>query len=153
MKKIIAVIISVLLCAMLSSCQLVKRNPSGGSSDSGVFTVYIGDDGATVYSVDIKDVEVTEGALSVLNYLKDNNDLNLEYTVGAYGAFITELGSLKPEGSSYIAVYTTCETDYSLPPYDTTKSVNGVTFTYSGVGVSEMTVSGGISVLFVVETY
>lgn len=152
MKKIIAVIISVLLCAMLCSCQVVKRN-SSGSSDSGVFTVYIGDDGATVYSVDIKDVEVTEGALSVLNYLKENNDLTFEYYVGAYGAFITELGSLKPEGSSYIAVYTTCETDYSIPPYDTTKTVAGVTFTYSGVGVSEMTVSGGVSVLFVVETY
>ena len=125
-----------------------------GENADAYFYVYVGETDLTAYAVDITNVEVTEGALSVLYYLRDTEGLNFDYTLGDWGAFINSVGDLKPTGNEYISLYTTYDEDKNLPgPYTNELTIDGRKFVTSGWGASSMHVVGGQSMLLTIETY
>ena len=84
---------------------------------------------------------------------KEENPLHLVKESGMYGAFITEIGSIKQDASAgaYVMVYTSVATDsYEGAP---TLEYNGQTLYQSGVGVSDMTVNADTVILFCIEVY
>ena len=153
MKKITAILFVLILCLSLGACKFIKTDASDATEDN-CYYVYIGMETPVKYTVDLTKVEVTEGAFSVLSYLKETEGITFTYQVGAYGAYITAVGDLTAEGSSYIALYTTYDEDKDLPgPYTTEKVVDGKTFVTAGVGASSMHVVGGQSIYLTLETY
>lgn len=106
-------------------------------------TLVIGTETPVTYSVDLGKVEITDGLMSVLEYLKTTE--NLEYTSDdtGYGAFLTKVGALEQKDNSYIYLYTSVEKDMDVSQYATSVDFEGKTLTSSGVGASEMTVEDG----------
>ena len=148
MKKLLSAILLIVLLFSLAACK-----PKTAADGQGEVKIYVGDENAVVYTVELKDLTIDEGAMSVLKYLSEEKDVALAYADSGFGAYLTEFATLKPVGNQYIAVYTTCEKAYSTPPYESKKTVDGVTFTFSGVGLSSMTVEDGVCILLVVESY
>ena len=170
MKKIIALLLIVAVCVCFASCKYVKKAEGDtttytvtwaeasadvtAQSENGFYFVYIGKTDVTAYAVNLDDVTVTDGAFSVLEYLKEQAGLNFNYTNGDWGAFITSVGDLTPEGNEYISIYTTYEEDFNVPgPYTNEVKFDNKTFVTSGVGASSMHVVGGESVYLTIETY
>ena len=156
-NKIIALILVLAISLVfLASCA------GGNVASSGTATVVIetgaeGDEKYQTYSVDLSKLQNrNEGALSLLEYIASLEGSTLYYNVqwgGGYGAYITAIGSLSPNPmSEYIAVYTSEEKDFAVPdaymPTVSTVAYGEMTLTYSGVGISTMTINDGTVVLF-----
>ena len=146
MKKLLSVLLLIVVCFSLTACRFRTH-----TSTSGNVKIYVEGDTVKVYTVSLDDVTVDDGAMSILKYLNENEGVTLDYTVGTYGAFLNQFDTLTPEGNQWIAVYTTYEADYFIPPYDTKKTVEGTTFTLSGVGLSSMTIADGVCILLTIE--
>ena len=133
MKKIVSFLLVLTFMLALSAC--------GNTQDvNGSCRVVIMGETATEYSVDLSKVEVSEGVFSLLKYLKDNENLTLEFNSGAYGAELTKLGALSPNGNEYIWVWTSVSKDFDVSSWAQTTTYDGVSLTTSGLGVSSMTV-------------
>ena len=98
----------------------------------------------------------------MLEYISSQEGSTLYYSAtwgGGYGAYINTIASLYPDSSSgeYIAIYTTEECDFSVPteyfPTVSTVTYKEKTLTFSGVGMSSMTVNDGSVILFRIEKY
>lgn len=126
----LVLVIAIALCA-LASC--------GENSKNGIVTVVIGTETPTEYKVNMDKVEGTDGLLSVLAYLKIEK--NLTYVEA--GGYLTEVGDLKQEGSTYIFLYTSVEEDFDVSSYATTMEYKGQTLTSSGVGAKDMHMTDG----------
>ena len=85
--------------------------------------------------------------MAVLEYLKNNNNLTYTSQESAYGAYLTQVNSLKEENGNYIYLYTDVEKDFDVSEYATTVDYDGKTLTNSGVGVSQMSVKEGCTIL------
>ena len=115
----------------------------------------------TVYEVDLSRVEnKNEGALALLEHVASEEGSTLYYSAswgGGYGAYVNSIGALIPEGTEFIAVYTSNEVDFAVPdaymPVVKTVDYNGATLTYSGFGISQMNIKDGTVVLFRLESY
>lgn len=153
----LVVVASVLVC--LVSC-------GGNVAASGTAYIVIengagADEFYTVYEVDLSKVEnKNEGAMALLEYLASEKDSTLYYSInwgGGYGAYVNSIASLTPEGAEYISVYTSNEADFAKPdaysPVVSTVDYNGVTLTYSGLGISQMNIKDGTVVLFRLESW
>ncbi|MDE7216274.1 MAG: hypothetical protein K2O08_05655, partial [Clostridia bacterium] len=154
MKKFITVI-SLLLIISLMSLTLVACG--GDVDDSGVMTLVVknGDD-IKEYTVDLSEIQNVDGGkgvMVILEYLKNNDDLTYAYEESAYGAYLTQVNSLKQENGAYIYLYTDVESDIDLTEYPTTIDYNGKTLTNSGVGVSQMNVKDGCTILITTITF
>ncbi len=146
MKKIVSFLLVLTFMLALSAC--------GKTQDvNGSCRVVIMGETATEYSVDLSEVEVTEGVLSVLKYLKDNENLNLVYSNGPYGAVLEELGGLSLNNGEYICTYTSVSKDFDVSNYAETISFDGVSLTTSGLGISSMTVENNAVYYFRVVSY
>lgn len=156
--KLTALLLSLVLALLaLASCS------AGNVAKSGTATVVIENAGSyEAYEVDLSNLEKhDEGALTLLEYLAVQEDSKLYYSAtwgGGYGAYLNSIGSLSPDPSSeYISVYTTTEKDFAVPNdyMSTVKNVEygGKVLTYSGVGISQMTIENGTVVLFRVEGF
>ncbi len=151
MKKFIAFICILTMLLPLASCK--KK-----IAEEGNVTVVVEDEKGNyeVYMTYLETVENKDrGALGVLENLKnrEENPLHLVYQSGSYGAFITEIGSIKQDESAgaYIMVYTSAETDsYVGAP---TVSYGEALLFSSGVGVNLMAVEAGCVILFRLEVY
>ncbi len=160
MKKNIKIlsllIVAVMLCCILVSC-------SGGNvAKSGTATILVdsGNGEYTSYSVDLSKLdENDEGALSLLEYLATQKDVDFNYTAqsGAYGAYITNINKLSPDPlSEYIAVYTSEASDFSVSSDGMempSVKYGEVELKYSGVGISEMKINDGTVVMFRLESF
>ena len=151
MKKIIAFICILTMLLPLASCK--KK-----IAEEGDVTVVVEDTNGNyeVYMTYLENVEnKNEGALGVLENLKnrEENPLHLVYQSSSYGAFITEIGSIKQDetAGAYIMVYTSAEID-SYVDAPTVNYGEALLFS-SGVGVNLMTVEAGCVILFRLEVY
>lgn len=155
MKRILSlIIVAALLAATMVSCDLVSI--FGSVAEEGDVTVVVeaADGSYEVYKTYLEDVEnKSEGAKGVVEHLKKNGDLYLVMEESTYGAFVTEVGSIKQDAAlgAYVMVYTSQASDY----YEGAPSVDyeGVTLYQSGVGLSGMKVEDGIVILFRLESY
>lgn len=161
-KRIISLALALIMALLaLASCA------GGNVAEKGTATLVIetgaeGADKYVVYNVDLALLEErNEGALSLLEYLAAQEGSTLYYSAtwgGGYGAYLNSIGSLAPDASKeYIAVYTSVEKDFAVPsewaPTVATVKYKDATLTYSGVGISSMTIEDGAVVLFRVEGF
>ena len=126
---------------------------SGDESDKeGTMTLVIGE---TAYTVDLSEVEITAGADSILDYLKENEDVTIEYSESQYGRYYTKMGSLVPnvDNNEYISVYTTVEKDFSTWDPVGTYVYNQTTLTEAGVGASSLTIEKDCVIAFEIVSY
>lgn len=128
-KKLLSLLIVLIMCA--TAIALVAcSNP-----DSMVISaaVIIGEE---VFNIEKLECTSNSTAEILLDYLVENNDLHLKYTESAYGKFITEIGSLIPQGSQWISFYTSVESDKDITEYATTIKHGDATLYSAGVGIS-----------------
>ena len=157
-KLFVAFIAAIIIVATLGSCM------GGETAATGTAKVVVenGENDYTVYEVDLSKLERRdEGALSLLEYIASEEGSTLYYNVqwgGGYGAYITAIGSLKPDPSNqYIALYTTEKADFAVPtewtPTVATAKYGDITLTFAGVGLSSMHINDGTVILFRLEGF
>ena len=112
MKKTLALLI------LISMALLSFASCAGKVAEEGNVTVVVeSEDGKyEVYKTYLEEIEdKTDGALSVIKHLseREDNPLHLVCSNGSYGAYITEIGSIKEDSSvgEYVMIYTSTETD------------------------------------------
>ncbi len=153
----LAVVLALVL-SFLISCA------GGDVSAQGTAKIVVenGENDYTVYEVDLSKLEKRdEGALSLLEYIASEEGSTLYYNVqwgGGYGAYITAIGSLKPDPSNqYIALYTTEDVDFAVPtewtPTVATAKYGDTVLTFAGVGLSSMHIKDGTVILFRLEEF
>jgi len=161
--KILSIILVIAaLLTLLVSCSEGNVAKSG-SAKIVIESSQADDRKYTVYDVDLSLLENrSEGVLSLLEYISSQKDSTLYYSAtwgGGYGAYINSIGALNPDTTSgeYVAVYTSEECDFSVPteyfPTVSTAVYQEKTLTFSGVGISSMTVNDGSVILFRIESY
>lgn len=154
MKKIISLALVLVMALALASCGAFSI--FGDVAEEGDVTVVVeaADGSFEVYKTSLESVEnKDEGAKGVIENLRDRdeNPLHLVMEDSTYGAFVTEIGSIKQADGAYVMVYTSVKTD----SYEGAPSVehDGMTLYQSGVGLSGMKVSEGTVILFRLEVY
>ena len=157
--KALALLLAMLIASLLvfTSCTEMQV------ADSGTASLVIEDNGSyEVYEVDLSKLENRdEGAISLLEYVASLEGSTLYFTLnfgGGYGAYINTIGTLSPDPScEYISIYTTESCDFAVAteymPVVSTVEYEGTTLTYSGVGLSSMSVKDGTVILFRVEGF
>ncbi|MEG1705890.1 MAG: hypothetical protein RR086_00355 [Clostridia bacterium] len=117
---------------------------------------------ATVYVVDLAEGSFTtkSSIFDVIEYLGSKKEGALtykgtfsgsEYGVGAY---ISEIGALKPTGNEYIAFFMSNIEKKDVSAYALADRVyEGKTIYYSGYGVSGIKLMDGLVAYFVIATY
>ncbi|MDD4291290.1 MAG: hypothetical protein PHX51_03505 [Clostridia bacterium] len=151
-KHIIAIVLAIMLIAVnlfvLSACIEPKTDTAG--------TMTLVVNGATpmVYEVDLSKVEITNGLISILEYLKDQG-LTFTLTEGIYGSYLTQVNELEQNyaTSQYIYLYTSVSTDFDVSEYATTFTYEGTTLTSCGVGASSMSILKDCVIVIGLITY
>ena len=141
MKRILQVLILVLLAASLA---LSLAACSNEQSLTGECKIVIASTPETVYTVDLSEVEITEGVYSVLKYLRDTE--GLEFTAqesAATGAYLTELEGLELSAGQYIYTWTSVESDFDASGMAEDVEYNGITLKPSATGLSSMSLEDG----------
>ncbi len=158
-KKLLTLILALfVLTAALVSCGRVE--------DSGTATVVVetsenGETNYEVYYIDLSELKnKDEGALSLINHLLSDTDSGFVCDIqdAGYGAYVNSVSTLVPDTTSeYIAIYTSEKTDFAVPsewqPTVPTVKYGDMILTYSGVGLSSMTVKDGTVILLRLETF
>ena len=150
-----ALAIILLLLTFLVSC--TGELPSEGEV---TVLVEVSEGEYLTYPVTLSNIEdKSRGAVSILEYLGSLSENKLEYDIvnSTYGAYVNSIGPLVPVGNQYISVYTSVESEFSVPTADmpVVSSVvwEGVTLKYCRVGLSSMTVTDGTVILFRLESF
>ncbi len=157
-KRILSLVLTIAtLIFALASC-------AGGGlvAEKGTVKLVIenGEKAYTVYEIDLAKLEDREGgAVALLEYARVNCGLEYKTDDAGYGAYITEIGSIKQDYTTgeYIILYTTETADFAVPTADMpvvpTVDYGEVLLTSAGVGLSSMHVSDGTVILFRLESY
>ena len=140
LNKITAFTLLLALIALaLASC--AKVDPVGTA------TVVVTEDGKNFkeYSVPLSKVTGKEGAISVLEYLRAEGELDFEATDSGYGKYLTKVGEVEENGAEgkYVGIYTSVEADFDVSEYKTELEYKGTKLVSSGVGISSMSVPDG----------
>lgn len=132
-KKLMVLFVIVALVFALVGC----IEPTADTE--GKMTVVVGE---TAYTVELSEVTVNNGLLSILEYLKETQGLVYETRSDSYGTMIIKANELEENSATgtYIYIYTSVTKDYDVSEYATTKEYNGTTLTNSGVGASLMSI-------------
>ena len=153
MKKRIFIAFTLALSLILAACLF---SCGGQNDDSGTVTVVIDGDGVfESYEIDISELDITDGVLTLVKYLADEEGLDLDYSNSSYGAYINSIGGLVPNmmAGEYIGVFTSVEADFDVSTMFSEMTYRGEKLGTSGVGISSMTVKSGATYLFTVLTY
>ena len=143
MKKFLSLLLVLTLLFSVASCAPSNNEDTPPAADAATCRVVIGTDPVTEYTVDFSSFVVDEGLMSLLKHLRDTKGLTFTEESGAYGAFLTSVGSLVAGDSSYISIYTSVPEDFDVSAYATTMTYDGVTLTSSGFGASSMKIKDG----------
>ena len=148
--RAVALALALVIClAGLCAC--------GGSSDNeGSVTVVVASGGVeNEYTVDLADLEITEGALTVLKYLEQTEGIEVVMKDGIYGAYLTKVGIAEADDATgaYVAIYTSVASDFDVSAYAKTIDYKGTSLTTSGLGISSMSVKDGAVIYICEEVY
>ena len=149
MKKYSKILVAILLISLLATTLFACINPDNDTSGKMTLVILDGDN-ATPYTVDLAKIpsgDSSKGLIAILDYLKDNGKLTYTADDSGYGAFLTQVGELKQGDGYYLYVYTDVETDIDVSQYATQVTYNGKSYTNSGVGVSQMSVKDGCTII------
>lgn len=151
-RKILFTAVMLIVVTVLSLLCFTACDDKKGKGDVTVVIAYA--DGAQEYYVSEKDVD-GEGVMPIMLYLKEKKGLNFVTTESTYGAFVNEVGGLKPDATKheFISIYTSVAKDKDVSEYATTVKYKGTTLTSSGVGISTMSVEPDAIIYFVILTY
>ncbi len=135
--KIVALITVIVMMLALSAC-------NNDSDSAGEMTLVIAGDSITKYEVDLDDVEITEGLVSVLKHL--NEEEGLEYEIS--GTYLNKVGEVENNAANaaegkYLYIYTSVAEDIDVSQFAETVEYEGKTLTSSGVGATEMHIDDG----------
>lgn len=148
MKKVLSLLLVVIALLSFASCL-----PKNKVDEKGKITVVIMEESSLVYEVKLDDLDMKEGALSVVKYLNTEKGVALEYQDSTYGAYLTKLGNISTDKAGYLSVFTSVESDWDVSSYCVTKEYEGVTVKTSGIGVSGMSVVDGMILYFCYIAY
>lgn len=156
MKKLNKIIISILLISILSVCLFAcfdntTNNTGSGDQQSTMTLVVLNGDNAKEYNVDLSKFTVTNGLLSVLDYLVSIEEL----TYTANSGFLTQVNDLVQDAGNgvYLYLYTDVEADYDVTQWVTTKEYNGKTLTSSGVEAKNMHIVANCTIMITTIIY
>ena len=135
--KILAFVIAFAMALTLGAC-------NNESDSSGEMTLVVAGDSITKYEVNLDDVEITEGLVSVLKYLEEKE--GLEYEIA--GTYLNKVGEVENNAANaaegkYLYIYTSVQSDIDVSQFASTVEYEGETLTSSGVGASEMRIEDG----------
>ncbi len=138
--RLLALVLALGCVFALASCGALVT-PGGESDGSGVITIAVGGDSPVEYKVDIGNVDVRYGLISVLEYLRDEQGLDFKMS----GTMIDRVGVLgnNAERGEYIYIYTSVPSDMDVSEYAETVEYKGQTLTSSGVGAGDMHIKDG----------
>ena len=146
-ERILALILALVMVLAFAACNLTE---TGDDTDNGAgeqdavqktATLVLETDPKTEFEIDLNKVEITNGLLSVLDYLKAEGKLDYTGTSG----YLDKVGTLENDAAAgkYIYIYTSVVADADVSQYATTVEYNGMTLTSSGVGASDMHIEDG----------
>lgn len=135
--KIIALMMTLAMSLALGAC-------NNDSDSSGKMTLVVAGDGITEYEVDLDEVELTEGLVSVLKYLEEKE--GLEYEIS--GTYLNKVGEVENNAANasegkYLYIYTSVQSDIDVSQYASTVEYEGKTLTSSGMGATDMHIEDG----------
>lgn len=140
MKKFLSVFLFLIIVTIIAF-SVVGCTPDKQDS-TGTMLLVIGEDTPVEYTVDLEKIEITNGLLSVLEYLKTTQKLEYSHQDG----FLTSVGNLSQGEGHFIYVYTTIEKDFDVTQYAETIEYKGAYLTNAGVGAKDLTVEDGCTV-------
>ncbi len=158
--KILAIVMTFAMMLSLAACDFSSfwdfsafgnRDASAYDDGKGEMTLVVIGDTEKEYTVDLDNVEITKGLVSVFDYLKEKEGLTYEID----GTYINDVNGLTegaPEGA-YLSLYTSVEKDFDVSRYATTVEYNGRSATTSGYGALEMHIEGGALILIKLEIW
>ena len=140
MKKTLRALWLIVAIAVLV-LSLVSCAPT--SDGEGRVTFVIAGATEQVYTVDLEDVEIAEGAYSVLKHLRDTEGVEFTATESVTGAFLNTVRGIELGDGEYIYLWTSVESDFDASGFFADKEYNGVTLKPAKSGISDMSVVDG----------
>lgn len=135
--RVLALIMALCIgCISLIGCHKEDKDPN----DSCI--VVLGNEQQTAYTVKLDGLTLDKGLLSVLDYLKEKENLTYECDVSG---FLTRVGDIvqDTEAGKYIYIYTSEPKDQDVSQYASTITYNGSQLVSTGVGSKDMTIKDG----------
>ncbi|MBQ8322175.1 MAG: hypothetical protein IJX92_07405 [Clostridia bacterium] len=132
--KILALLLALIMMLSLAACQMPEGE--GDTADAGKMTLVLAGDETVVHEVDLAELDVTNGLVSVLDYLKSEGKLDYAITAG----YLDSVGELENNADTgeYIYIYTSVAEDADVTQWAKTVEYDGKTLTSSGVGAADM---------------
>ena len=134
--RVLAIIMALCLAATIFMGCTRKE------SVNGYCTVVLGNANQTAYTVNLDNVTIDNGLISLLDHLKKAEGLT--YSCDPSG-FLTEVGDVKQDTGAgvYIYIYTSVEKDQDVSQYAKAMTYNSSTLVSTGVGAKDMTIEDG----------
>ena len=134
--KLLALLLALIMSLSLAACQMPESDGKGDTADAGKMTLVLAGDETVVHEVDLDELDVTNGLVSILDYLKTQGKLDYKIT----GGYLDKVGELENNAQTgeYIYIYTSVAEDADVSQYATTVEYEGQTLTSSGVGAADM---------------
>ena len=134
--KLSALLLALIMAFSLVACQMPDNDGDGNITDKGKMTLVIERSNSVPYEVNLNDVKIENGLISVLDYLKAEG--KLDYSMN--GTMIDSVGELKNDASKgeYIYIYTSVAEDADVSQWAKTVEYEGKTLVSSGLGATEM---------------
>ena len=149
MKKYAKILVAILLISLLATALFACINPDNDTTGKMTLVVLNGEN-AKEYSVDLADIpsgNSSKGLIAILDYLKGKGQLTYTANDSGYGAYLTQVNDLKEQGGYYIYIYTDVQTDVDVTQYASQITYKNKSYTNSGVGVSQMSVKDGCTII------
>ena len=140
MKKFLALVLSILVLTSLTACNFNKPT----IEDSGKITVVVAQETPLVYELTLDDLDLSQGALSVLLHLKETKGLTVNYENSTYGAYLTQVGTLATDSNGFVSVFTSYEANWDTTVYAQTRYHGEIKVVSSAVGLSSMSIVDGV---------
>lgn len=147
MKKLIALCMAVMVIFAFTACTQKQVDEKGS------ITVVVMQETPLVYELELDNLDLSEGGLSIVKYLNQEKGLTLVYENSNYGAYITQIGDLKTDDAGFVSVFTSVEAEWDQTAYCVTKDYNGVTVKSAAVGISSLSIIDGMVLYFAYIAY
>ena len=140
MKKFLSLLLSVLALLVITACDFNKPT----IEDSGKITVVVAEETPLVYELSLDDLDLSQGALSVLLHIKETKGLDVVYEESTYGAYLTKVGALAPDSNGFVSIFTSYEPNWDQTAFAQTRYHGEIKVVSSAVGLSSMSIVDGV---------